>query len=116
MGVKTCRELLLGEYGSELQTRINESDVTVGTSAVTLVSGNGARIWLSIQNAGSDTVYVSTLSSVAVGQGFIVPASGYPFFSWKDDMDFPTIALFAVSSGAGNNVHVVQQILTGSGE
>lgn len=115
MGFNSCRELLAIEYGSELQTRINESDVTVGTTGVSLIAGNGARIWISIQNAGAATVYVSTLSSLAVNQGFIISAGGYLTFTWKEDGDLPTIALYAISGSSGNNVHVIQQILTGSG-
>lgn len=115
MGVKSCRELVTLQYGSELECRVRETDVTVGTSAVQLAVMDGARIWLSIQNAGAATVYVSTLSTVAVNQGFIVPSGGYLFFNWKDDLEFPAMGLWAISSGAGNNVHVVRQILTGSG-
>lgn len=115
MGLKSCRELLAVEYGSELQTRIIESDVTVGTTAVSLIAGNGARIWISIQNTGAATIYVSTLSSLAVNQGFQVGAAGFLTFTWKEDGDLPTIALYAISGSAGNSVHVIQQILTGSG-
>ena len=115
MGFYVCRELLLAEYGSELQTRITESDVTIGTSATQLVAGNGARIWLSIQNAGAATIYVSTLSSLAVSQGIIVNAGGYLTVTWKNDNDLPTVALYAVSGSSGNSVHVIQQILTGGG-
>jgi hypothetical protein len=115
MGVKNCRELVAIQYGSELESRIRETDVTVGTTVVQLCVLDGARIWLSIQNAGAATIYVSTLNTLAVNQGFVVPAGGFLFFNWKDDLEFPTLPLWAISGSAGNNVHVVRQILTGSG-
>lgn len=116
MGIRTCRELLTLEYGSELQTRIQESDVTVGSSPVKLVGGNGARIWISIQTSALSALYISTLSSVAQYQGFIIPSSGFLTFTWKDDGDLPTVALYAVTDGTSGNVHIIEQILTGSGD
>jgi hypothetical protein len=116
MGIRTCRELLALEYGSELQTRIQESIVTVGPSAVTLVSGNGARIWLAIQNnPGPVNVYISTLSSVAVNAGILVVGGGFQSFKWKSDGDLPTLAFYAISAAPGTTITVIEQILTGEG-
>ena len=116
MGYRSTRDLLLANYGSALETRIQESDVSIGTSAAQLVAGNGARNWVSFQNAGAATIYISTLQSLAVGQGFIIAAGGFITLTWRDDGDLPTLAFYAISSGAGNNVHVIETILTGAGD
>lgn len=113
MGITSCRGLLALEYGDELQTRINESTVMVGTSPVPLVAGNGARIWLSIQNTGTATVFVTTLASSNGFSGFVVLEGGSLFFSWNDDGDLPTVALYANSLANGVAVNVIEQILTG---
>lgn len=113
MGIRTCRELLALEYGSELATRIQESDVAVGTSPVQLVSGNGARIWIAIGNNFPNAVYVSTLSTFSAYQGYAIPASSSQIFAWKRDGDFCTIALYAICSSPGQSVHVIEAILIG---
>jgi hypothetical protein len=115
MGIRTCRELLAVEYGSELQTRIQESTVIVGTTPVNIVAGNGARIWVSIQNTGTATVFVTTLGTGAAMSGFVVLGGGSLWFNWKQDNDFPTVALYASSMASNVPINIIEQILTGSG-
>jgi hypothetical protein len=114
MGISSCRELLAVEYGSELQTRINESDVTVGTSAIAVVAGNGARIQLILSNTGATTIYVSSLSSITGVKGLQLNAGGFLSFSWKNDTDLSTVSFYAIGSAGGGTLHVIENILTGS--
>ncbi len=113
MGVRTCRELLALEYGSELQTRIQESYVTIGTTTTQLVSGNGARIWLSVSNLDSAQIYFSTLQSVQYGQGIILLSGASLTYHWKHDGDLPIVALYAAGTSPDVHVYVVEQILIG---
>jgi hypothetical protein len=116
MGIRTCRELLALEYGSELQTRIVETTFNVTTSGTTLAKGNGARIWISIfNNINGLPLTVSTNSSPTTFQGIVILANDFRTFYWKRDGDLPTLAFYGIVGGDAGPVTVIEQILTGSG-
>jgi hypothetical protein len=113
VAIQTCRDLLALEFGDSLLCNFNESDVTVGTTAVTLVQGNGRRIWLTLTNWGAAAIAISTKPNVTATTGIIIPANGFLNINWRTDTDLPTSAIYAISSGAGNSVHITEQVLVG---
>ena len=113
MSIQTCRDLLFAEYGDELVCNFLETDVTVGTTVVQLARGNGRRIWLTMTNWGAAAISLSVNPAVTATTGLIIPPNGYLNFSWRADADLSTAQIYAISGGAGNSVHVSEQVLVG---
>lgn len=93
---------------------IDETDVTVGTSVVTVAKRNGACIERIISNCGAATIFVSSKVGVAVNAGIPLAAGGTLSFQVKIDVDLASCELFAISAGAGNGVHVISVNLVGA--
>ncbi len=113
MPLQTCRDLLAKEYGDQLLCNFNESDVTIGTTAIILAVGNPRRIWLTITNWGAAAISLSTKPNVTATTGIIIPPSGFLNLNWRADAEFVTGPIYAISSGAGNSVHLTEQVLVG---
>ena len=113
MAISTCRDLLALEFGDSLLSNFNESDVTVGTTALILVAGNARRIWLTITNWGAAAIAISTKANVTATTGIIIPSNGFLNLNWRADADMSAAQIYAISSGAGNSVHLTEQVLVG---
>jgi hypothetical protein len=111
VSIRTCRDLLAYEYGDELVCTFHELDYTVGTAVVQIARGSGKRIWITITNWGAAAIAVSTKPDVTATTGMIVAPNGFLNLHWRNDSDLSTAQLYAISSGAGNAVHVSEQVL-----
>jgi hypothetical protein len=111
---RTARELVRNWYGDDLVSNIDESDFTVGTTALLIAKRNGATIWRSITNNGAATIFVSAHSAVAANQGIAIGVGNSLILSAIVDFDLASCDLYAVSSGAGNAVHCINLRLIGS--
>jgi hypothetical protein len=111
----TARELIAGFYGDELVSNIDETDYTVGTSALLIAKRNGATIERIITNNGAATIFVSSRPSVAANTGIALGAGNSLSISAIEDYDLASCDLYAISSGAGNAVHVIHLRLIGGG-
>lgn len=114
MGINSTRDLIASYFGDRLEGAITESDVTVGVTAVKLVAGNRARADLIISNSGAAAVAISTSPAVTATTGMLIPAGGMQKFDWFTYLDLQCAEFWAISSGAGNGVHVVEYNLIGS--
>lgn len=114
MGINTARDFLTALYGDELVSSIDETDVTVGASAVKIVKRNGARLEVIISNNGTAAIFVSSLVGVAVNTGIQVPSNGTLSFDTRSDFDLASCDLYAISAGSGNAVHVIAVNLIGA--
>ncbi len=116
MSYRNCRQLLFAEYDSDLEGIIRESDVALSPSVSTLVTNNGARIWIQFSNTGSNNAIISTSSNVSGIFGVLVPAGGILKYHFHQDLDLPTLAFYGIATpGFSGQVHITEQILTGSG-
>jgi hypothetical protein len=113
VAIATCRDLLALEFGDALICNFNEYDVTIGTTALILAAGNSARIWLTLTNWGAAAIAIGTKPGVTATTGIIIPANGFLNLNWRTDSDLPAASIYAISSGAGNSVHVSEQVLVG---
>jgi hypothetical protein len=90
-----------------------ESDVTVGTSAVKLGTQANIRIAVGISNSGAATIAVGFTNAVTATTGIQVAAGSSLFFNWINDGETVNSDLWAISAGSGNGVHVVEYKLSG---
>ncbi len=107
------RTLLEVYYGLQLRTRPRESDVSVGTTAVTLGQFARMRLAINLGNTGGNTVFVGFSSAVTITTGIPVPAGGFMSLNWIPDNELVMQDLWAISSLAGNGVHVVESVVEG---
>ncbi len=107
------RTLLAEYYGIQLRTRPRESDVTVGTTAVALGQFTRSRLNIYISNNGANPIFIGFSSAVAVNTGIQVPANGFTALTWIPDNELVIQDMFAISSAAGNAVHVVESVVEG---
>jgi hypothetical protein len=116
MPYRNCRDLLFAEYDSDLEGIIRESDVALTPSVSTLVTGNGARIWIQFSNTGSNNAIISTASNVSGIFGVLLAPGGILKYHFQQDNDLPTLAFYAVTTpGFSGQVHITEYVLTGSG-
>ena len=117
MSYRNCRQLLYAEYDSDLEGIIRESDVALSPSVSTLVTNNGARIWIQFSNTGSNNAVISTSSNVSGIFGVLLEPGQILKYHFQQDNDLPTLAFYAVTTpGFSGQVHITEQILTGSGD
>lgn len=95
---------------------IDETDVTVGTSAILLAKRNGATVERIITNNGAAAIFISSRVGVAANTGIQLAAGGTLSFEARADFDLASCDLFAISTAAGNAVHVIAVNLVGSVE
>jgi hypothetical protein len=113
VSIQTARQLLANWYGDELVSNIDESDFTVGTSALLIAKRNGATVTRIITNNGAATIFVSAKPSVAANQGIALVSGGTLGLSALEDLDLASCDLYAISASSGNAVHVIHLRLIG---
>lgn len=111
---RDVRTLLEAYYGLQLRTRPRESDVTVGTTAVGLGQFPRSRLAIYISNNGANAIFIGFGSTVAVNTGIQVPANGFTSLTWIPDNELLIQDMFAISSAAGNGVHVIESVVEGA--
>jgi hypothetical protein len=111
--LKTAREFIASFYGDPLVSNIDDSDVTVGTTAILVAKRNGATITRVITNNGAATIFISSKSNIAANQGIALGAGGSLSLSAIEDFDLASCDLYAISGSSGNAVHVTHLRLIG---
>ncbi len=109
----SVRELMELFFGIKMITRVMESDVSVGTSAVQLGTYDNTRIAYVLSNSGSVTVAIGFSNAVTTTTGIQVPAGGTLFSWWLSDGETVSQDIWGIASGSGNGVHVAEYVLTG---
>jgi hypothetical protein len=110
--VPSARELIQFYFGSQIRLRVQESDVTVGTTAVKLGSWSNTRVALSIGNTGSALVVVAFNSGVTATTGLPVQSNTGITFNWQFDYELIMSDLYAISGSSGQTVHVIESVLS----
>jgi hypothetical protein len=114
VAIGTAREFLTSEYGDPLVSNIDETDFTVGTSALLIAKRNGATIKRAITNNGAAAIFISANPAVADNTGIQLGPGQTLILSALIDFDLASCDLYAISSGSGNAVHVIHLRLIGS--
>ena len=112
---RSVQELLITFYGSGFITEPDESDYTIGTTAVALGSINlGQRVGRTLSNTGATNFAISYSPNVAIATGFLLLPGGTFRDDWYYDGDLVNRPLYAISSGAGGTLHMLERTLVGA--
>jgi hypothetical protein len=112
---RSVQELLATFYGGGFITEPDESDYTIGTTAVALGSVNlGQRVGRTLSNTGATNFAISYSPNVQIATGFLVLPGGTFRDDWYYDGDLINRPLYAISSGAGGTLHMLERTLTGA--
>ena len=112
---RSVQDLLAAFYGGALITQPEESDYTIGAAAAPLGAAvNGMRIGLILSNTGSTNFAISYLPGVTIATGILLLPGGTYVSDWYYDGDLISRPLYAISSGAGGTLHMLERFLTGA--
>jgi hypothetical protein len=112
---RSVQELLIAFYGSGFITEPFETDYTIGTTAVLLGSVRlGQRVGRTLSNTGATNFAISYSPNVQISTGFLVLPAGTFSDDWYYDGDLVNRPLYAISSGAGGTLHMLERALTGA--
>jgi|TARA_B110000211_G_C14063417_1_gene546631 hypothetical protein len=90
--------------------QMSEDDtvVTVGTAATSLIGGDPDRLTLLIVNLSGNTAYIGINNDVSAANGIRLGATGGSVsFDANEDGMIPTREIFALGAGAGTNLYVL---------
>lgn len=107
--VSSVRDLLMLWYENPIYSQPDESDYTIGTTALQLGATIGQRIQVVCSNTGSTNLAISWKSSITITTGFLLLPGGVFRLKWRDDGDLLMRPLFAISDGAGGTLHMLEQ-------
>lgn len=111
--VNSVRELIELYRGTDVITTPQESDVTVGTTALRLDKYANTRVQIIISNASNTTISVGFSSTVTATTGIQVAQGASVSFNWLTDGELVMSDVYAISTGTGLAVHVVESVLSG---
>tara|TARA_Y100000758_G_scaffold302697_1_gene271315 strand:+ start:1375 stop:1752 length:378 start_codon:yes stop_codon:yes gene_type:complete len=100
-------EFLRSRYKGELTE--DETSVTVGTAASTLITGDADRLGLLLLNLSSNTVYVSINNDVSATNGIRLGANGGSVaLNVTDDGMIQTRTWYGLATGAGSSMYILE--------
>jgi len=108
----SARELIALYFGRQVRLRIQESDATVGTTAVKLGTFANTRVQITIGNTGTALVVVAFNPSVTTTTGIPVQSNTGIVFNWITDNELVMYDLWAISGSSGQTVHVIESVLS----
>jgi hypothetical protein len=112
---RSTQDLLVAFYGGALITQPEESDYTVGATAVAIgAKVNGQRISILASNTGATNFAISFNSALTVTTGIFIAPGRFYRFDWYYDGDLVQRQLYAISSAGGGTLHVLERFLTGA--
>jgi hypothetical protein len=111
---RSVQELLALFYGVGIITEPDESDYTIGTTAIAL-GGNfpGQRISRLLSNTGATNFAISYSPNVLIATGALILPGGTFSDDWYYDGDLLNRPLWAISSAGGGTLHMIERILVG---
>jgi hypothetical protein len=111
---RSVQDLLQSFYGGPLITFPHDSDYTIGTTAVAIGANRGQRIAAIMSNTGSTSFAVSFSPAVTITNGLLINPGFALNLQWYYDGDLLNRQLYAISSGAGGTLHMIEQFLAGA--
>lgn len=110
---REARELLEIFFGIKLITKVQESDVSLSSTATKLGSYANTRIAYALSNTGAAAVSFGFTAAVTATTGLQLPAGGSAFFWWLSDGETVNQDVYGISVSGTNSVHVVEYVLSG---
>jgi hypothetical protein len=112
---RSVQDLLAQFYGGVYVTQPEETDYTVGTTAVP-VGGklNGMRIGFVLSNTGATNFAVSFKAGVTITTGIFISPGRFWRSDWYYDGDLVSLQVYAISSAGGGTLHMLERFLTGA--
>lgn len=112
---RSVRELLAAFYGGAFITQPMDSDYTIGTTAVALGDVRlGQRVARLLSNTGATNFAISYSRDVTITTGVLLLPGGTFKDDWYYDGDLEERTLYAISSGAGGTLHMLERTLVGA--
>ena len=112
---QSVQQLLAAFYGSAFVTQPVESDYTIGTAAAPLgAAPGGQRVGLLLSNTGATNFALSFNSAPTITTGILLLPGGTYVSDWYYDGDLVSRPLFAIGSGAGGTLHMLERFLAGA--
>jgi hypothetical protein len=111
---QSVQQLLAAFYGGAFVTHPEDSDFTIGTTAVQLTSTKiGQRVSYLLSNTGSTNIAISFNAAVTITTGVLLLPGGTWISDWYYDGDLVQRYPFAISSASGGTLHMLERILAG---
>lgn len=109
-------EFLERQFGAGIEVDLAPGDFTVGITAVILAKPNGRRVRVRLSNFGGGIVALGIDQGVTATTGTPLAPGETIEFTCLEDFSEPTRQIIGISAVAGNAVHVVETVLTGSSD
>lgn len=110
---RSPRELSDWFYDALIRTSPGEFDYSVSTTAVIVTQVARPRIGITISNTGANNAAISFLAGVAIATGILLLPAGSLTLNWYFDGDLLSRPMYAISTGAGTTLHVIESVLDG---
>ena len=110
---RSPRELSDWFYDALIRTSPGEFDYSVGTTGLIITQTKRPRVGITISNTGANNAAISFLAGVAIATGILLLPAGTLTLNWYFDGDLLIRPMYAISTGAGTTLHVVESILDG---
>lgn len=90
-----------------------EYDYSVGTSAIQVTSTQRQRVGAIFSNTGAANIAIGFSNGVTITTGILLLPGGTLTQRWFFDSDLLIYPMWAISSGGGSTLHVVESALDG---
>lgn len=108
-------EILESLYGVRTYPKESVPGTTIGGTAAELVNNNPMRASLLVVNMSANVMYLGLTPEVNVPVTphgiMLAPNGGSVLFQWDRDFELVTKAWYAIATGAGSEVYVLENIL-----
>ena len=112
--VRSARELLAAFYGLPVITQPQESDYTIGTTAVPIGKYPNTRLAWNLSNTGAGNIAFGFSAAVTITTGFLLEPGGFSRSTWYYDFELVTYPLWAIGAGSGETLYMLENVLTGA--
>jgi len=117
MNFRSVQDLLDAFYGGSFVTQPVESTYTIGAAAVPIGAKiNGVRTSVVVSNSSTagQILTVSFNPAMTVVDGIKLLTGTNYRFDWYYDGDLVSRQLYAIASGAGGKLYVLERFITGA--
>jgi hypothetical protein len=108
----SARSLIASYFGAEIRLQPYESDYSVSTTALQIGKRANQRAALYLANTGATVIAFALNSGVTTTTGLILNPTQSVTFTWFLDGEIVALDWYAISSGAGSTLHVIESVLS----
>lgn len=112
--MNSLQELLAAQYGIQTESANDPETTSVGTTVVEILKNNPRRLSVIFVNTGLTYLYLGRRETVSSTTGIWLPPSGSSLaLRWDVDGILCSEAWYALSSGAGGTIHILETLIRG---